>query len=159
MKKYGGQKMNVMIGLIMILIVSVGYLVMQSGRQEGYLTPDNIKAINTSIDIDQKNIDTAITDIISHITTLQRNIQNAIINKTNNDYKYNINIHRQKEQLRKAEQILQSLYKKKQLLIDEIYNKQLNPPPISNNNNNTNASNTMQPNLPKQYVADKQNQR
>jgi hypothetical protein len=33
MKKYSGQKMNIILALLAVLIVSVGYLVMQSGKE------------------------------------------------------------------------------------------------------------------------------
>ena len=33
MKKYGSQKMNIILALLAVLVISVGYLVMQSGKE------------------------------------------------------------------------------------------------------------------------------
>jgi hypothetical protein len=48
MKKYGSQKMNIILALLAVLVISVGYLVMQSGK-EG-LEPDMASAISMVTD-------------------------------------------------------------------------------------------------------------
>ncbi len=124
--------MNVMIGLSMVLIVSVGYLVMQSGCREGLSSTQIGEIKNSMNNKNYVNVDQDIKIIASHIAELETNVQTVMTNKNTQTLTYEIEFRKLQDQLRSAHQILRTLYEQKQLTIDKIYNKQLNPTQVSN---------------------------